>query len=80
MNGPADSRPRPTRSWLHEGTEKTKAKLARVRELKAKEDLVVEAAVAWWEAIVAARPDDGETDAIDLLDAVEALVKARGRK
>ena len=70
MGDPADSRPRHTRSWLHEGTEKTKAKLAKLRAVKAKEELVVEAALAWEHGGV----DEEEA----LLDALSALRRERG--
>lgn len=75
-----EARARPaTRSWLHDGTPATKRKLAKLRAVKAKEDLVVEAALAWSEVC----EEDGDVAIqadIDLVDACSALKRERGRK
>ena len=44
------------------------------------ERVVLKEAVAWWERIGDAKPDDGPTDPGAVLDAIKAMVAARGKR
>jgi hypothetical protein len=58
------------RSWLRDGTHASKLKLARIRDLEAKEDLVIEYAIAWRKRTIS-------TEELEI--AIDDLVRCRSR-
>ena len=69
--------PERSRSHLVEGTERTRSKAARVRDIEAKEQLVVELSFDWQkERAWRRRSDDAEGR---LLQAIDELLRVKAR-